>query len=101
MIKRIIKNNLNKKLKTNRGESMVETLISIMVLTFVFVMLSNTLVAVSKGNSAVLPEDTAFHYNGEKLTSEKVKITINGVTSEVSGYSVYKTDNDYYYYMNE
>lgn len=101
MMKTKYKNKFNKRLKDNRGESMIETLISIMVLTFVFVMLSNTLVVSTKGNSVVHPEDTAFHYDGTKLSSEHVNITINGATSAVPGYSVYKTSNDYFYYVNE
>ena len=96
-----IKGSFAKKLENRKGESMVETLISIVVITLVFVMLSNTLVVATKGNSAVHPEDTAFHYDGTVLPSETVKIKINGIERAVPGYSVYKTDNNYYYYVNE
>lgn len=95
------KSSFAKKFKNKNGESMIETLISIIVITLVFVMLSNTLVVATKGNSAVHPEDTAFHYEGTKLPSETVTIKINGIERAVPGYSVYKTDNNYYYYMNE
>lgn len=91
------------------GETIVETLVAILIVTLSMVFLANAVVSASRVNAAIDSEDTSFDTaSSEEVESGPVTLTVQGSdpnkpTSQTVSVKVYKTENEkteneYYYY---
>ena len=88
-----------KKLTSASGETIIETLVSILVITVIFLCLSTARV-----NATVRNADTAFRYSEATAKGSKtVSVTKNGDASPMETFPVtdYATKNGYHYYQNQ
>jgi len=85
-----------KKIANQSGETLVETLLSIMIVLLTLLFLSVSVISAQKINAAVKNQDTSFHYETSDAESGSVKVKIG--SQSVSIDVQYYTDNDYVYY---
>ena len=90
------------RLKDASGETIVETLVTMIILSLAVIMLSGAVVTSARVNAKADNADTAFHVDEGQLTQESGVMTItdgsgaaNAATLDVK---VYKTENGYIYY---
>ena len=90
------------RLKDASGETIVETLVTMIILSLAVIMLSGAVVTSARVNAKADNTDTAFHVDESQLTQESGVMIItdgsgaaNAATLDVK---VYKTENDYIYY---
>lgn len=92
-----------KKRRSKAGETLVETLASVLIAALAFALLSTAAVTAARINAAAR-EDVSFRYNAER--KETVTVTAEGAgsgTSQKSGseeVTLYTTDNGYQYYTD-
>ena len=90
-----------KKRRSKAGETLVETLVSVLIAALAFAFLSTAAVTAARINAAAR-EDVSFRYNAER--KETVTVTAEGAgsgTSQKTGrrnVTLYTTDNGYTYY---
>ena len=87
------------KLRDNRGETLIESLVSVLIAVLAFAVLATSVVTAEKINAKTREERKEkgiFSYTGAKSTDKKVTLTGTGrtVTGKVSLYE----SNGYYYY---
>ena len=82
-----------KKLRSHSGETLVESLAAILVLTMSMVILASGMSAAAKISSLISLEDTAFSRSGSESLSSEVKL--GDYVIETRGFV---TENGYYYY---
>ena len=88
-----------KKLLQKRGETLVESLVSILLVTFIMLFLSTAIVAAARINRQL--RDTDISYKSSKTrTASAETLTVEGdnqvtVTSPIL---VYQSENGYVYY---
>ena len=93
-----------KKLTSASGETIIETLVSILVITVIFLCLSTAIVTAARVNATVRNADTAFRYSEESsIGSKSVSVTNNGDASPMVTFPVtdYSKKNGYHYYQNQ
>ena len=93
-----------KKLTSASGETIIETLVSILVITVIFLCLSTAIVTAARVNATVRNADTAFRYSEATAKGSKtVSVTKNGDASPMENFPVtdYATKNGYHYYQNQ
>ena len=90
------------RLKDTSGETIVETLVTMVILSLAVIMLSGAVVTSARVNAKADNTDTAFYVDEGQLTQESGVMTItdgsgaaNAATLDVK---VYKTENGYIYY---
>lgn len=90
------------RLKDTSGETIVETLVTMIILSLAVIMLSGAVVTSARVNAKADNTDTAFYVDEGQLTQESGVMIItdgsgaaNAATLDVK---VYKTENDYIYY---
>ena len=94
------------KLKNNRGETLIEVLASVLVISFTMTFLMVSIVTASKANKKAKELDAAFNTeNPEKADSASVSVVHNltGVSTdeiEVDGYNT-SDENKYSYYFKK
>lgn len=92
-----------KKRRSKAGETLVETLASVLIAALAFAFLSTAAVTAARINAAAR-EDVSFRYNAER--KETVTVMAEGAgsgTSQKTGrrnVTLYTTDNGYQYYMD-
>lgn len=92
---------MKRKLKSQSGETLVETLFALLVVVLAFTMLAGSIVTAARVNKGAQELEPAFRLEGQKVTKVKVRITHkDGKTSEVPVDHAYRTDdeNKYCYY---
>ena len=91
-----------KKRRSKAGETLVETLASVLIAALAFALLSTAAVTAARINAAAR-EDVSFRYNAQGKT---VTVTAEGAgsgTSQKTGrrnVTLYTTDNGYQYYTD-
>ena len=93
-----------KKLKSARGETIVETLVSVLIITLIFLCLSTAIVSAARVNASVRKTDTAFAYSkGTVQGTRTVTVTKQGEAGAVETFAVteYTTENGYRYYEKQ
>ena len=92
---------MNRKLKSNAGETLVETLFSLLVIGLAMTMLAGAIMAAARVNKGARDFNTAFILdNAEKVSSVTVKIKISEKTPiSVNAYQT-NDQNHYYYYTS-
>ena len=95
------------KLKDKRGETLIESLVSVLIAALAFAFLATAAVSAEKINAKTRNTDISFRYTtvgtagaaDEKTTSEADKLTGSGTLPiESSGSVKLYTYNDYHYY---
>lgn len=97
-----------KKLLQKQGETLIESLVSILLVTFIMLFLSTAIVAAARINKRLRDTDISYKANGTEVTvageeNPTVKVrkaeSASGQDAEItSPISVYKTTNGYVYY---
>lgn len=90
------------KLRDNRGETLIESLVSVLIAVLAFGILATSVVTAEKINAKTRQERKEkgmFSYTDAKSTDKKVELTGTGrtVTGKVSLYE----SNGYYYYSHD
>ena len=86
-----------KKRRSKAGETLVETLVSVLIAALAFAFLSTAAVTAARINAAAR-EDVSFRYNAER--EETVTVTAEGAHSGRRNVTLYTTDNGYQYYTD-
>ena len=87
-----------KKLRSNRGETLLESLVSMVIISLVAVFLASSIVAAAKVNAAADNSDYSFHTGTAADENYTVSILQNGTKIAGSTVTRYETDNGYVYY---
>ncbi len=85
-----------KKLRDRSGETLVETLVSLLIITLSLAFLSTSLVTASQINKKLQGVDTSMTY--EELTAVTGTVELDG--NELQGVSFYEKDG-YCFYTSE
>lgn len=85
------------KIKSRKGETLIETLSAILIMLLVVLFLTTSIVSAQKMNRKVREADTSFHYSAD--SQEDGTVTVKIGNSEHSFSVKYYTDNDYIYYI--
>ena len=87
------------KLRNNRGETLVESLVSILIAVLAFGILATSVVTAEKINAKTRNTNVMFRYEeATKIDGKKVELKSTDKTQTGSGkVSLYKS-NGYYYY---
>ena len=89
---------LMRKLRSRRGETLVETLVSLLIVVLVMAFLATSIVAATRVNAKVRDADVAVRYDG---ISEPASLTVSsgrGTSSFTVPVEKYTTENGYCYY---
>lgn len=94
-----------RKLLSNRGETLIESLVSILIVALIMLFLSNSIVAAAKINRQLRDTDIAFSYE-DTPTREEMTMTVSGAGGNTVGYFTatvpgLTTENGYQYYRYE
>lgn len=87
-----------------KGETIIETLVAILIVAVCFLMLQTSIVSAAKINKSSEEENVPFIVEGrQEIVGTNCSIAIERGTSQsnVSGYSCYKTSGGYYYYEKD
>lgn len=91
---------MRKKLRSQRGDTLTETLAALLLVVLTMAFLATSLVTAARINAGVRQTDTALKYDDDE--GEKKPLTItrenNSVTKSVT---VYETEGGYRYYTYE
>lgn len=92
-----------KHLRNKRGETLVETLLAILILSLVFVFVATAAASVAKMNKKIRDTDTSFRYasdGGESISvnvrddSGFYNVAIDAVQYDSNGYRYYEHSAD-------
>lgn len=89
---------LMRKLRSRRGETLVETLVSLLIVVLVMAFLATSIVAATRVNAKMRDADVAVRYDG---ISEPASLTVSsgrGTSSFTVPVEKYTTENGYCYY---
>lgn len=88
-----------KKLRKNRGETLVETLAALLIAVLVLLFLASAIVGAARLNAAIQKTDVSFHYTGAVLQPDPVELEISdGFTTETVTADEYVDPNGYHNY---
>lgn len=85
-----------KRLCSKSGETLVETLIAMLIISLVFIFLASSIVSAAKVNSSIKNEDTAFVRDGQLSVTDR--LLVDGSEVDQKYVQFYETENGYYYY---
>ncbi len=86
-----------KKLLNNKGESIIEVLVSLLIVALCILMLQGSIVTAAKINKKTQNDITPFIIDGSSSAFNNVTIT-RGTSTYSQSVNGYKTDGGYYYY---
>lgn len=84
------------KLKSNKGETIIETLASILIVAVCFVMIQNAIVTSTKINNKASEENVPFK-ESNTTTSCNIKIVRGTLETTVTNVQCYETEGYHYY----
>ena len=91
---------MNRKLKSNAGETLVETLFSLLVIGLAMTMLAGAIMAAARVNKGARDFNTAFILDNAEKVSSSVTVEIPGKPPiSVNAYQT-NDQNHYYYYTS-
>lgn len=91
-----------KRLRKNRGETLVETLMALTVAALVLLFLANAIFGAAKLNAAVRDTDVSFHYTGAVRQERPLELEVSdGFTTRTVTAAEYVDPNGYHYYTQE
>lgn len=96
------------KLKGQSGETIIETLVSMLIAVICISMLATSMLAAARINEKVrrkLTEELSFRYSEPDQQTGAVQLTFTDASAESKQVKVditlYKSKNDYYWYRSE
>ena len=91
---------MRKKLRSQRGDTLTETLAALLLVVLTMAFLATSLVTAARINAGVRQTDTALKYNAAE--GEKKPLTITRENNSVEkNVKVYETKGGYRYYTHE
>lgn len=88
------------KLRNNRGETLVESLVSILIAVLAFGILATSVVTAEKINAKTRNTDVMFRYDEAKEIVDK-KVELKSTDKTGSGTVLLYESNGYYYYSHD
>ena len=89
------------RLKDNRGETLIESLVSLLILTMTFAFLAVASTTAARLNAKVRDTDVSFRYAAESTDNARVEIqgsvSLTGLKSGLNDVTLYE-NNGYLYY---
>lgn len=86
------------KLRDNRGETLIESLVSVLIAVLAFAVLATSVVTAEKINAQTRNTDVMFRYDRATKQDPDKEIELKGAVKSGTGtVSLYKS-NGYYYY---
>ena len=89
------------RLKDNRGETLIESLVSLLILTMTFAFLAVASTTAARLNAKVRDTDVSFRYAGESTDNARVElqgsVSLDGIKSGLQTVTLYE-NNGYLYY---
>ena len=90
------------KLRSNKGESISEALVAILVVSLAAVMLSGAITTSASINNKIKESDVSFSAQGSSDDSIKIRVRAQrNIFEEERTAKLYETENGYYYYDEE
>ena len=89
------------KLRNNRGETLVESLVSILIAVLAFGILATSVVTAEKINAKTRNTDVMFRYDEATKQDQDKKIELKGAVKSGSGTVLLYESNGYYYYSHD
>ena len=94
------------KLKGQSGETIIETLVSMLIAVICISMLATSMLAAARINEKVrrkLTAELSFRYSEPAQQTETVQLTFTEASAEPERLNItlYKSENDYYWYRSE
>ena len=90
-----------KKLKNQKGETLVETLVSLLIIVLVFVFLTGSAVAAAKINAKIRDSDVSFR-DSDAQSEGSSQLRLPGRSGQTGSTSVeVYQENGYRYYVSE
>ena len=87
------------KLRNNRGETLVESLASILIAVLAFGILATSVVTAEKINAKTRNTNVMFHYDETNKTKKDIELKSTDKTG--SGTVLLYKSNGYYYYSHD
>ena len=89
------------RLKDNRGETLIESLVSLLILTMTFAFLAVASTTAARLNAKVRDTDVSFWYEVESTDNTRVElqgsVSLDGIKSGLQTVTLYE-NNGYLYY---
>ena len=89
------------RLKDNRGETLIESLVSLLILTMTFAFLAVASTTAARLNAKVRDTDVSFRYAAESTDNARVELqgsgSLDGIKSGLQTVTLYE-NNGYLYY---
>ena len=89
------------RLKDNRGETLIESLVSLLILTMTFAFLTVASTTAARLNAKVRDTDVSFRYAEESTDNARVElqgsVSLDGIKSGLQTVTLYE-NNGYLYY---
>ena len=101
IVSRIMNNSAATKLSSNSGESIVETLVTMIILSLAVVMLSGAVVTSARVNQRAENADTAFINSQNQPVSHMISILKGTGEGANLNVNLYQTENGYIYYESQ
>ncbi len=89
-----------KKIKNRRGETLIESLVSILIVALVFAFFATAAVTAGRINAKTRNTDVSFHYDESAAPQDGV-VKLTGRSGTVSQSSIALYENNGYYYYAE
>ena len=91
---------MRKKLRSQRGDTLTETLAALLLVVLTMAFLATSLVTAARGNARVRQTDTAPKYAAAEGETKPLTITRENNSAE-KNVKVYETKGGYRYYTHE
>ena len=101
IVSRIMNNSAATKLRSNSGESIVETLVTMIILSLAVVMLSGAVVTSARVNQRAEHADTAFISSQNRPVSHMISVSKGTGEGANLNVNLYQTENGYIYYESQ
>lgn len=89
------------RLKDNRGETLIESLVSLLILTMTFAFLAVASTTAARLNAKVRDTDVSFRYAADSIDNASVglqgSVSLDGIKSGLQTVTLYE-NNGYLYY---
>lgn len=86
------------KLRDNRGETLIESLVSVLIAVLAFAVLATSVVTAEKINAQTRNTDVMFRYDRATKQEQDKKIELQGTGKSGTGDVTLYESNGYYYY---
>lgn len=91
---------MRKKLRSQRGDTLTETLAALLLVVLTMAFLATSLVTAARINAGVRQSDTALKYDDAESETKTLTITRENNSVE-KNVKVYETEGGYRYYTHE